>query len=1384
MKIPNNAFSQSTSRRARHTTRHCLLFALLAALTCFSSLVFSGSAQVSARKSKASRAGRASTTKAKKVATKKITKKDRDAGNKETEFAAGEADDPDGRWNWFWFQRAYPFDEIPAGVRRSAWESLPRRDKMTDLNPGILSQPGFGALSTVWSPIGPMPTTAQTPGGPNSGRINAIAVSPANTQLVLIGSATGGIWRSTDGGTTFTPVTDNQVDLSVGTIAFAPSNPNIVYAGMGDNDNGYFGTGVLKSTDAGLTWTRVNNTGLPDKGQCMRIQVDPTNPDKVYLAQYSNVNVNTGGLVVSGIYVSINGGVSWTRTLGCLARDIVIHPTNPQILYAAVQFGFGPVAATPGLYKSIDGGTSWTQVFTSPYLNTSPQQTATRDIRVAVTPASPERVYIYFGTRTTSPFQVRLEMSDDAGATWTSRGVISNNQIDPGQFGYNTYLAASPTNADTVYVGTRDLFRSTDGGVTFTDISNSFLPPYPNGPYRPSGQKFHSDQQSFAFEPGNTNTFYAGGDGGLFKTTNAGAAAPSFTSLNGSLSLTQFVSIGVHPTDGTRSYGGAQDNGTQRRVVGTSGWAEFVSGDGGQLVINPLDPTMIFNSYVLGNISRSLSNGGFTRTIADADTFGESLTDPRINFYPPVVGNGVDAKLYVGTWRLFICSDCDNSSKIYPTNPPTWTAPGGTFDLTNGGFDVLSAIAVAKSNISVIYTGSRAGKVMTSTDAGVTWFDKTTGLPTRSITSITVSPTDPSLVYLTLSGYGTGHIFKSTNGGAAWTNISNNLPNIPTSAFLIDPLSSTTLYAGTDIGVFQSTNGGTTWAVFNSGLPPVPVMAFSAQASGLIQIGTYGRGAYELPLSNPTPTPTPPPPPPNDNFANAQVISGCSGSVTGTNVGATREVGEPDNPASPTSRKSVWYQWQAPSTGNVTITTAGSAFDTVLAAYAGTSLTTLGTALAFNDDFGGNVTSSVTFPATAGTIYRITVNGFDNAGSLGDVGNIVLNWSQSGCIDWQPITLTNSQVEIKTWTFQGRTYAYVKLLFPNAGYRVSNWGLAVKAGNDFAADAVVEKFVGASVQAVTTTAQIYDLGVVADGNYTFTFKNSGTVVKSQAFTVTSTTPPPNPIDTSREFVKQQYRDFLNREADQAGEDFWTDNIAKCSDPARRPPGQTEAQCTLRQRETTSGAFFLSPEFQYTGYFVLRMYKGALGRQPKLSEFIPDAQFVGNGIIVNGQLSGAKINQNKADFAAQFVNCTDATKSRCAEFKAIYDGLSNQQYVDKLFTTTGINASPTDRTALVNGLNGTTETRASVLQKVVDGIVVIGEGNQTFTTTYGQAFYTQESNRAFVQLEYFGYMKRDPDDAGYAFWLGKLNQFGGNFVNAEMVLAFISSPEYRARFGQP
>ena len=256
------------------------------------------------------------------------------------------------------------------------------------------------------------------------------------------------------------------------------------------------------------------------------------------------------------------------------------------------------------------------------------------------------------------------------------------------------------------------------------------------------------------------------------------------------------------------------------------------------------------------------------------------------------------------------------------------------------------------------------------------------------------------------------------------------------------------------------------------------------------------------------------------------------------------------------------------------------------------------------------------------------------------------------------------------------------------------------------------------------------------------------------------------------FVQQQYIDFLNRFPDAPGLSHWMNQITLCSDPAGRIAGMTLEQCVDYQRTNTSGAFFLSPEFQYTGYYIYRLYKGGLGRMPLYADFMPEVRQVASGIIVNSQLSAAAIEANRTAFANAFV--------QRGEFTARYSGMSNQQYVDALFQTTGINASAQDRAALVNGLTNGTETRASVLRKIVDGVTIIAEGNQQFNTTYGKAFYDQEYNPAFVLMEYFGYLRRDPDTAGFNFWLGKLNHYG-NFKDAEMVRSFLVSPEYNARF---
>ena len=209
-------------------------------------------------------------------------------------------------------------------------------------------------------------------------------------QLLLIGSPTGGLWRSTDGGVNFVPVADNLTDVSIGSIAFAPSNPQIVYAGSGDGANrAYFGAGVLKSTDGGQTWVRISDSTLRTSGVVRQVAVDPTNPDTVYAVQYNRIDTGTNGTFASGFFRSTNGGVTWTRTLAGLFRNMAIQLGQPQTLYLAVRRVDPTDAATlPGVYRSTNGGQNWSLAYTAPFQSVS-------DIRVAVTvsPADANTVY-------------------------------------------------------------------------------------------------------------------------------------------------------------------------------------------------------------------------------------------------------------------------------------------------------------------------------------------------------------------------------------------------------------------------------------------------------------------------------------------------------------------------------------------------------------------------------------------------------------------------------------------------------------------------------------------------------------------------------------------------------------------------------------------------------------------------------------------------------------------------------------------------------------------------------------------------------------------------------------------------------------------------------
>ncbi|HKB68602.1 MAG TPA: DUF4214 domain-containing protein [Pyrinomonadaceae bacterium] len=288
----------------------------------------------------------------------------------------------------------------------------------------------------------------------------------------------------------------------------------------------------------------------------------------------------------------------------------------------------------------------------------------------------------------------------------------------------------------------------------------------------------------------------------------------------------------------------------------------------------------------------------------------------------------------------------------------------------------------------------------------------------------------------------------------------------------------------------------------------------------------------------------------------------------------------------------------------------------------------------------------------------------------------------------------------------------------------------------------------------TATPYMLDLVNLSPGTYSISAvatDNPGAAARhsrSVGFTITEPASG-NVIDDTQFFVTQHYRDFFSREPDGAGLQFWANNIESCG---------ADAACREVKRIDTSAAFFLSIEFQETGYLAHRFYRASFGRRPLFAEFFPDQRAIGNGVVINAPGWEELLETNKRAFADAWVAGSG--------FRSIYDGLSNQQFVDSLIANTRTNFTDTDRNAFVDVLNTQAMTRAQVLRLIAED----------------QSFYNTEYNEAFVEMEYFGYLRRDPDESGFNFWLGKLNQFGGDFRRADMVKSFLVSGEYRQRFG--
>lgn len=763
------------------------------------------------------------------------------------------------RLNWFYAQRAYPLDKIPALAREDAYTKRPRAkndDNSTEF------------VRRTWQNIGPQPVASDREWliGKVSGRINAIAVCPNNPNIILIGASTGGIWRSTDAGQNFSPVSDDQVDLPVGDLTFSKSNPNIAYAAMGDPRSSryggvlnYLGTGILKSTDAGATWTRTTNV-VSASHAIVQIAIHPTDSQIVYVAMDNWVSPTNQQTNDGGIYRTTNGGQTWARVWGGRARSVAINMGDPNYVYAA----FNPSSnggASSGIYFSSDNGSSWALLIASVYGGN------TSDIRVATTEADGNFVAAYMGDAG-SPSNLTFATSNNNGVSFNTR-TLPVSEVDPGQFGYNTYLRVSPFDKTLVFIGSRDVFLS-NSSYNFSNLTGAWkydcnIIQCPGWDYIgiPGVTKAHSDQHAVAFHPTDQYTIYIANDGGIQRGNRDIFQNWNFTSLNQSLSISQFIGYAQHPTDNSISYGGTQDNGTQQRFPNSNEWKEYRAGDGGNVVLVAGNPNNVFSTYIRYTLSFYTrdSNGNMvpvgSENETDCATFQQG-TPPNCNnsnvlFYPPVESNKVTQTIYVGTNQLFINTDPSSCWKA----PFCWTTSGG--DLTGGG--VISAIGVQPNGYSTsnhrIYIGGNNGSIQRSIDGGQTWaIDRLVGMPNRFITSITVNPTNPEEAYLTYSGFGTGHIYKRSGTTTiwSWTDISGNLPNIPVNTLIIDPFNPNGLMIGTDIGVYYGELRGSNWIweEYNAGMPPVVVTKLVVNQNNIVHAATYGRGVYEASLANPS----------------------------------------------------------------------------------------------------------------------------------------------------------------------------------------------------------------------------------------------------------------------------------------------------------------------------------------------------------------------------------------------------------------------------------------------------------------------------------------------------------------------------------------------------
>ncbi len=679
-----------------------------------------------------------------------------------------------------------------------------------------------------------------------SGRISAIDGVADSPLTLYVGSASGGVWKSTDGGTTFKPVFDDQAQ-SIGAIRVDPKNPKNVWVGAGESwtrNSVSIGDGVYRTTDGGGSWTHL---GLEKTERIARIQVSSASSDTAWVCA-------TGPLWSSGedrgVYKTTDGGKTWKRVLyvdpdtGC--SDLAIDPQEPRILYAGLwTFRRGPHFFSSGgkgssLWKSTDGGETWRKIEKG-----LPAEDKGR-IAVAVAPSRTSVVYALVESKDTA-----LYRSEDLGESWERINSSFNIQVRPFYF---AHLVVDPTDHNRVYKPGLSLTMSDDGGRTF----NSSMIPSFTGP--------HGDHHALWINPKSPSEMILGTDGGAYISQDR---ANRWRHVK-SLPVSQFYHVSYDMEFPYNVYGGLQDNGSwQGPSRGSSGiqnrdWRNIGMGDGFWAFRDPSDPDLVFVEYQGGKISRLRLSTGENRDIQPLPGAGEP--DYRFNWNTPMHLSPNDpGTLYLGSQFLFRTRDKGESwEKISPdlsTNDPELQQ-----QLKSGGLTVdnstaenhttIYAISESPRNRDVIWAGTDDGNLQVTRDGGKAWTNvagNLSGVPRGTwVSSVEASPHDEATAFATLDGHTRGDmktwVFRTTDFGKTWTSLATDAVEGYAHVIRQDPKNPDLLFLGTELGLFVSVDGGARWARFTGNFPDkvaVRDLAIHPRDQDLI-IATHGRGIYIL----------------------------------------------------------------------------------------------------------------------------------------------------------------------------------------------------------------------------------------------------------------------------------------------------------------------------------------------------------------------------------------------------------------------------------------------------------------------------------------------------------------------------------------------------------